>query len=190
MFTTFLFASPKIIFARIGVGVGTGQINIDENLRSGIIYQLPPIAVLNTGDEESDYGMEISYNQDQVQKSPSQDWFTFDPPTFHLRPGEVKNINVTLKLPLKTVPGKYFAYVEAHPVKQSDDGTTRISIAAAAKLYFTVLPSNIFVGIYFRVLSFWLKYTPYTNIAASLIGTIILILIFKKFFKLNIQVKK
>ncbi len=50
----FLFPTG-VVFARIGVGVGTGKITIDENLKPGIIYKLPPLTVVNTGDEASDY---------------------------------------------------------------------------------------------------------------------------------------
>lgn len=184
------FSFPENIFARTGVGVGTGQIIVDQELKSGIIYQLPPVTVLNTGDEDTFYAMEISYKQDQSQLSPSQSWFTFNPETFLLKPGEARKVDVTLKLPLKTTPGNYFAYLEVHPVKKLTAGAASVSIAAAAKLYFKIVPASFFEGVYYRVISFWIRNTPWTNLAAAFIGSLILILIFKKFFNFQIQVKK
>lgn len=182
--------SPPYSKARIGVGVGTGQIVVDQKLKSGMVYQLPSIAVINTGDEESDYVLDISYNQKQSEFQPPNNWFSFKPDQFHLKPGAVQNVDTTLSLPLKTVPGNYFAYVEAHPIQKGQNGSTSISIAAASKLYFTIAPSGLVQGVYYKAVSFWTRYTPWTNIIASLIATFILMLLFKSFFNFNIQIKK
>ncbi len=184
------FIFPIKSEARIGVGVGTGKIVVDEKLKSGVIYQLPAITVINTGDEESDYALEIAYHQNQPELLPSKEWFVFKPELFHLTPGAVQVVTVSLNLPLKTIPGNYFSYVEAHPVKKSETGSMSVSIAAASKLYFTVLPSNIFEGLYYRTISLWLKYSPWSNILAATILTFGVILFIKRFFKINIEVKK
>ena len=49
------FFSCTLAFASIGVGVGTGKIELDEILRPGLDYSLPPITVINTGDEASEF---------------------------------------------------------------------------------------------------------------------------------------
>lgn len=186
----FSFIFVPQIKARLGVGVGTGQIVVDQKLKSGIIYQFPSVSVINTGDEESDYTLDVAYHQNQPELMPNADWFTFKPSQFHLGPNAIQSVDITLSLPLKTKPGNYFAYLEAHPVKKSENGITSVSIAAASKLYFTVLPSNIFEGIYYRIISFWTRYLPWTNIVGAIVATIIIILLFKRFFNLNIQIKK
>lgn len=194
-FCLLLLGLPFFVFstkvqARVGVGVGTGKIVVDEKLKSGIIYDLPSISVVNTGDEETDYALDITYQQDQPELQAVKSWFSFSPSEFHLSPGSVQSVKVTLSLPLKTVPGEYFAYVEAHPVNKDENGSTSVSIAAASKLYFTVLPSSFLQGIYYRVTSYWIKYTPWTNILAAVAVTMVLVSLFKSFFNFNVQVKK
>jgi hypothetical protein len=147
-------------FSKIGVGVGTGKIVVDERLKPGIIYQLPPITVFNTGDESSEYGIGVAYHQDQPELMPAKEWFSFNPEAFYLEPGEAQTVEIRLNLPVKTTPGDYFAYVEGFPKTKSESGTASIGVAAAAKLYFTVDPANIFAGIYYRALSIWNQY-PY-----------------------------
>ena len=53
--------------AKIGVGVGTGRIDVDEELRPGQAYVLPPFNVLNTGDEPANYRVLLSYNENQEE---------------------------------------------------------------------------------------------------------------------------
>jgi len=93
---------PLMAFARIGVGVGVGKIEINKPLKPGGIYELPSLPVLNTGDESSDYGVSIEYHQDQPQMKPPQEWFSFEPASFHLEPGQVQNVAIKLNLPVKT----------------------------------------------------------------------------------------
>jgi len=177
-------------YAKIGVGVGTGKIQVEDKLKSGMSYELPPLTVLNTGDESSDYGASITYHQDQPQLAPPQEWFDFSPSEFYLEPGEAQTVAIKLSLPLKTVPGDYFAYLEGHPVKKSQSGNTTIGVAAAAKLYFTIAPANFLEAIYYKTVAFWTAHAPWTNIAAALLTVILISKLFKKFFKIQINVKK
>lgn len=181
----FYFVNP--IFAKIGVGVGSGKIQVENKLKPGIIYELPLLAVLNTGDEEGDYEVSIAYHQDQPELRPKQEWFVFSPQKFYLKPGEVKNVSIKLDLPLKMEPGNYFAYLEAQPAKKSTTGQTSVGVAAAAKLYFTVEPASFFQGIFYKLLSLWKIYSPWSQRAAWALLIIALLLVFKRFF--HIQVK-
>lgn len=186
----FVLFTPLVAFARIGVGVGTGKIVVEQKLKPGIIYQLPPLTVVNTGDEPSDYGVGISYFQNQKQLMPDEGWFIFSPKTFHLDPGKVQVVDIKLNLPVNAKPGDYFAYVEGHPAKKVKSGVTSIGVAAAAKLYFTVVPANLFQAIYYKVTSFWTLYQPWTNGAAILIGIVALILLMNRFLHIEINLKK
>lgn len=175
----------------MGIGIGIGKIMIEEGLMSGQIYNLPSIPIINTGDEPGTYGVEITFNRAQDQHFPKVEWFTFSPNNFELEPGEIETVKVTLNLPLKTAPGDYFAYVEAHPVVHSRiDGSTALGIAAASKLSFTILPSSFLQGVYYRLFSLYQQYLPWTSIAAGIIATLIVVLIFKKFFSFNISLQK
>jgi hypothetical protein len=176
--------------ASIGVGVGTGKIQVTDKLRGGMIYKLPSITVINTGDTESDYSLDISYFETQSELKPPRGWFTFSPEKIYLKPNESQNIGVTLSLPLKVVPGDYFAFVEASPAKVADNGDTHIGVSAASKLYFTVAPASFLQGIYYRVISFWKVNQPWTNRGAMALGAVVLLLIFKKFFHVEINTKK
>ncbi len=188
LFIFFSFSLP--VLARIGVGVGTGKIQVEETLRPGIIYELPILTVVNTGDEPADYGVAVAYHQDQPELEPPLEWFIFDPSTFHLEPGKAQAVKVRLNLPIKTVPGKYFAYLEGHPMKKSDGQNTQIGIAAAAKLYFTVAPANLVLGIYYRGLSFWKIYSPWPKVVTVILALISILVLFRRFFKIQINIKK
>jgi len=180
---------PMVVFGRIGVGVGNGKIQIDKPLKAGGIYNLPPLPVLNTGDEPGEYGVSVEYQENVPQLRPAREWFHFEPQTFYLKPGQIQLVKITLTLPTKVQPGDYFAYLEGHPVKKSVAGQTSIGVAAAAKLYFTVAPANIFQGIYYRFISLYSRYYPYDVIILAIIFMVILISIFRKYFKFQIARK-
>ncbi|HUW24703.1 MAG TPA: hypothetical protein VMW04_03700 [Patescibacteria group bacterium] len=181
---------PPSVFARVGVGIGTGKIEVQGTLKPGMIYSLPPLTVLNTGDEAADYEVSLSYHQDQPQLAPPKEWFSFSPATFRLEPGKVQVVNVRLNLPLKVSPGEYFAYLEGYPVKKNDPGNTTIGIAAAAKLYFTVAPANLVLGIYYRALSFWKLYHRILTIVAAILVIAAAIIFFRRFFHIQINLKR
>ncbi len=180
---------PLIVGARIGVGVGTGKIYVNEKLRAGVIYDLPPFTVLNTGDELGNYGASVEYNEVQPQLKPASEWFSFEPSNFTLGPGQVQIVQVRLSLPVKDVkPGDYFVYLEGHPIKKSVSGETSIGVAAAAKLYFTVAPANLLIGVYYRVLSLVLLYSPWSYVAIGAIIMIVLVTLFRRFFAFNVGI--
>lgn len=181
---------PNEVLATIGVGVGTGKIQVDQKLKPGIIYELPSLTVLNTGDEESDYEVAVTYHEKQPQLRPPQNWFIFSPQKFHLEPGKTQAITIKLNLPVRTEPGEYFAYLEGHPVKKSASGNTTIGVAAAAKLYFTVVPGNFLEGIYYKIASLWKLYSPWPQRFLVLVGLLLAFRVFKKFFNIQIGLKK
>jgi hypothetical protein len=130
--------SSQYVFAKIGVGVGTTKIKLEELLRPGKEYTLPGIMILNTGDEAGFYGMSIEYHEKQPELKPPREWFTFTPNGFDIKPQDAKEVIITVKIPEDAQPGDYFAYLEAMPQKKGVAGEARIAIAAAAKLNFTV----------------------------------------------------
>lgn len=192
LFSTVFFVviSSSAVYAVIGVGVGTGKIQVEDKLKSGMSYELPPLTVLNTGDEPSDYGVSVAYHQDQPQLAPPKEWFDFSPSKFYLEPGEAQTVDIKLNLPLKTVPGDYFAYLEGFPAKKSQSGSTTIGVAAAAKLYFTIESANFLEAIYYKAVAFWTTYTPWTKIATILLFAVLLLWLFKKFFNVQLTLKR
>lgn len=180
---------PIVVLARIGVGVGTGKIQVDQKLKAGLIYTLPPLTVLNTGDEPSEYEVGIQYHENQPEMRPPKEWFSFEPLNFHLEPGKSQVVQIKLTLPVKGVkPGDYFAFLQGFPTKKAQVGGTSVGVAAAAKLYFTVAPANIFVGIYYRIASLYKLYAPWSYVISAIIIVALLIVLFRRYFSFNIGI--
>lgn len=190
----FLFTASILFsntaFAKIGVGVNTGKIKVEEKLKAGMIYKLPPITIINTGDEPADYETSVAYHQDQPELLPKQDWFIFTPQKFHLEPGKAQLVEIKINLPLRIEPGNYFAYLEGHPLTTVQKGTTTLGVAAASKLYFTVVPANIFYGIYYKIVTFWNIYSPWPQRFLILVAIVVVGAFVKKFFNIQINLKR
>lgn len=183
-------ASARLSHADIGVGVGVGKIVVDEELSPGIIYNLPSITVINTGDEKSRYRLGIQYHEDQKEIRPKADWFIFSPAEFELEPQKVQSVSVKLNLPVNATPGDYFAYVEARPVKKTIEGSTTINVAAATKLNFTIVPGSLLSGIYHKIISSWFAFAPVPQIV--LIGLVLAVSVYiaKRFINIEIKLSK
>jgi len=192
LFFFFLFIFPSLSLAKIGVGVGTGKIQVEDKLKPGMIYELPSLTVFNTGDEEGDYEAAITYHEKQPELRPLEEWFGFSPKEFHLKSGEAQEVKIKLNLPVKMEPGNYFAYLEGHPLKKAEGGQTTVGVAAAAKLYFTVLPANPVLGAYYKVASFWRLNQPWSNRIAIAVAVIIIYLGMRKYlgFQIGFRGKK
>lgn len=182
-------ALPLMVLATVGVGVNLGKIEIDEPLKPGGVYNFPSLGVINTGDEPGDYEVEVTYHQDQPQLRPLQEWFSFSPSSFHLEAGQSQNVTVKLSLPMKMIPGDYFAYLEAHPIIKAGPGTT-IGVAAATKTYFSVMPANIWQAIYYKISSLFVMYAPWTYVALTIVMGGIVITILRRFFAFQIGIKR
>lgn len=179
-----------MVSAKIGVGVATGKIQVDQVLKAGLIYTLPPLTVINTGDEPSEYGVGIQYHENQTEMRPAKEWFSFKPLNFYLEPGQVQAVQIKLTLPLTGAkPGNYFAFLQGFPVKKAQAGSTSVGVAAASKLYFTVAPANIFIGVYYRIGSLIKLYSPWSYVVLAIIGAALLITLLRRFFSFNIGLK-
>jgi len=180
---------PLAISARMGVGIGTGEIKLDKPLKPGGFYDLPVLTIFNTGTEAADYKISIAFYQDAPELRPNKDWFSFSPAEFYLEPGESQTVKTTLTIPLKTVPGKYFCFVEGFPIVKSQIGGASVGVAAAAKLYFTVQPANIFQAIFYKISFLFNKYSVWFYIIGSVLLVAIILSIARKFLSFNLAVK-
>lgn len=187
----FICLLPFNAYSKIGVGVGIGKIQVDEILRPGQTYHLPDLPVINTGDEAMLYQVSTEYRDNIKESDPDKDWINFYPNSFKLEPGSVKLVNVSIDLPIDAKPGSYFAFLQAQPIKEVEnaEGTSSVNIAAAAKLYFTIEPANIFQAVYYKLEYFWNKFYPWDLAIVVLIVLIILIYNFRKRFKIEIKPK-
>lgn len=182
-----LLMMPQISEAKIGVGVGSGKIQVDQSLKPGLIYTLPAITIINTGDEASEYGVGIQHRENQSEIKPNKEWFNFEPNNFHLEPGQTQVVQVKLTLPVNGVePGNYFAFLQAYPDSRTQTGNTSVGVAAAAKLYFSVEPANFFTGLYYRAASISKQYSPWSYIILAFVFATIIVALFRRFFSFNI----
>jgi hypothetical protein len=169
--------------ADTGVGVDLAEINIDEVLAAGNVYNLPAVGVVNTGDGAADYEVEITYMSGQEEMTPSADWFQFDPQTFNLEAGTSKKVSISLHIPEDASPGKYFALIEAHPVVEGGAGAI-IGIAAATKLRFSVSRD---IPVLSAIAKFFRDHAPYTYIGLGLVVAVIVVLLLRRFFRFNVE---
>lgn len=169
--------------------MGTGIIQVNEMLKPGGIYDLPPLYVYNTGDESANYEVDVAYQNDVPQKRPAKEWFSFEPKTFHLDPQGTQTVNIILNLPVKVEPGEYFCYAEGRPIdKTVVQGGAKIGVAAAAKVYFTIAPASIWQALYYKAIYLWKHYSPWTYVISAILVLTVLVVLFRRFFSFNIGI--
>jgi len=183
-----LSLSVSFAFAKVGVGVGLGKVQIDEELFPGGIYNLPSLPVLNTGDEDGTYEVEVTYLTDQEEMRPASEWFSFSPQSFPLVAGASQLVDVSLTLPVDARPGDYFAFLEAHPVAEGEGVT--IGVAAATKLNFSVEPRGILGAAVERLRSLIEANRPAAYVLGTIAGLFIVYSLGKKFLDVKVGLKK
>jgi hypothetical protein len=94
-----------------------------------------------------------------------------------------------MTVPVKTEPGEYFAFIESGPIAENAPGTS-VGVAVATKLYFTVIPANLWQAIGYRVSSFFDTYAPWSWAGLGVVAFMVLLALFRKFFSFNIAVKR
>lgn len=188
VFSLFFLSSQELL-AKVGVGMGAGEVRVTEDIKPGGIYTLPVLRVFNTGDETTTYGMNVAYHQDNPQLRPAKSWFTFTPATFTIEPGESQEVQITMFVPVKTDPGEYFAFLESGPVAEGGPGTS-VGVAVATKLYFTVVHANMWDAITYRISAMLTTYAPWSWIGLGFVVAFIVGFLFARFFSLNISLRK
>ncbi len=183
-----LIATSGSSHADRGVGVNLGRIEIEDRLSPGGRFSLPTLGVINTGDEDGNYEVVISYLEGQAEMRPPEGWFSFQPQRFFLAAGESQAVKISLVLPTGADPGDYFAFIEAHPVAEGEGVT--IGVAAATKLSFSVKPSNWLDAQRVRLNRFIDDAEPWSYIIPAAILAVILILIAKRFFRIGFRVER
>ncbi len=206
LISLWLMSTPTFGQDRVGVGVGTGKMEVDEELLPGRGYNLPPLVVFNTGDVSSFYEIVVEYSDRETGLRPDKDWFTFTPQTFFLEPGGQQTVSIRLTMPLRgTQPEDYFALIVAQPTdevsdeQQTDDDTedesaedegspragATVGVAAGSRLYFTVAPANFFQALYYRLSDIYDENKPACSILIVIVILLILRSIFKRYFKIE-----
>lgn len=190
VFGAFVLAMPVFpVLAKVGVGMGAGEVRLTEPVKPGGIYTLPNLRVFNTGDETTTYGMNVAYHQDRPEMRPGKKWFNFSPDPFTLEPGKSQVVEVVMVVPVKTTPGEYFAFLESGPVPSDKPGTS-VGVAVATKLFFTVEPANLWQAITHRISAFFRANAPWSWIVLAVVAAGVVLVLFKKFFSFNVSFRK
>lgn len=174
--------------AGLGVGVNIGQISVDEALEPGSIYELPVVTVSNTGTEAADYELAVTYYAQQAESKPPQAWFRFDPASFALKPGESREVKARLVLPVGADPGKYFAFLEAHPVP--GDEAVSIGVAAATKLQFDVRSASFWGALLNRLQGWLLASAPASYILLGAVVATGAVVVLRRYFSIELGIRR
>ena len=178
------------IQAQVGVGIMPGIIRVDEPLLPGGRYNLPSLQVVNTGNESSDYGVELASMAEQEELQPPAEFIILSPTSFHLEPGANQVVSLSLDIPLKAKPGDYLAYIEAHPTATSGGGGMQIGVAAATKVYFTVKAANVFVGVTNSIANFFTRTAPGSYIVVGVIVLGLLVFFLRRRIRIDIKIAR
>lgn len=188
--TLFLCLPAADIQAQPGIGIMPGIIRVNEPLLPGGRYDLPSLQVLNTGSEASDYGVELASMAEQEELQPPDDFIILSPTSFHLEPGDNQVISLSLDIPVRAKPGDYLAYIEAHPVATGTGGGTQIGVAVATKLYFTVKPANVFVGVANSIASFFTSTAPGSYIVLGILVLGLVVFFLRRRIRVDIRIAR
>ncbi|MBA4370176.1 MAG: hypothetical protein C0418_01170 [Coriobacteriaceae bacterium] len=153
-------ASPA--FATLGVGSNIGRIELTEKLSPGGAYELPAVAISNTGDEQAYYTFMMVPTQGAT-RSPDPAWFTFEPRTFALQPGKVETVRIHLALPRNVEAGRYEAILGAKPSRSAKGAL--VNIGAGARLTMEIDRGNVFTYVWGRGLALMARYSPWSYFA-------------------------
>ncbi len=171
--------------AKVGVGINLGKIKVNQPLYAGGRYSLAKMSVINTGSESGEYKLSISYLEGQKKLKPEAEWFKFSPEIFFLKPGEAKQVEIDILLPLNAEAGQYFAFVEGQPVSKKKG--MAIGVAAAAKLTFSVRSSSLFWSIINRLKAIILSTAPYSYILFGLLALVLVLIILRRYVTVSIR---
>jgi len=181
-----LASAPAL--AKVGVGINLGKIKVNKPLYAGGIYKLANMSVINTGTESGKYKLSISYLEGQKKLKPAEEWFKFTPEKFFLKPGQAKQVEIEMHLPINADAGRYFAFVEGRPTANKKGMS--VGIAAAAKLTFTVKSSSLFWSIINRTKSIVTNLSPYSYLFMGLLALLLLAAIVRRYVAVSFSFKK
>jgi hypothetical protein len=172
--------------ASVGVGVSPGIIRVDEPLLPGAHYTLPSIQVMNTGTEVDNYEVELVPMVGQQELHPPSEFLDISPTSFHLEPGSSQTVSLSLRIPIKAKPGDYLTYVQTHP--SFEGGGMSVGVAAVTKLYFTVKPANMLVGVTNAIANFLSDTAPTSYIFLGVVAVVLLVFFLRRHIKVYIKV--
>ncbi|HEX3264433.1 MAG TPA: hypothetical protein VHR16_02085 [Candidatus Limnocylindrales bacterium] len=178
-----LLVSAAPVDAGRAVSIDVGTIAVREQLVPGGQYRLPAFGVRNPGTEATSYAVSVSYVDGQESLRPAAGWFSFEPATLTLQPGESRTVRTTLDIPTDAEPGDYAALVGPKIVAAGSGA--EVGAGAAARLTFTVQPSSA-LDAWLRWLFRFLGDNPWIWIGALLVLGLVLVWLLRRRFSISV----
>lgn len=173
---------------RMGVAIDVGRIDIRESLLPGGSYRLPLIGVRNPGTALTHYVMTFNSIQGARARAPSVSWFQFEPREFSLAPGHSRAVRARIALPTNAQPADYEGLLEAQ-ITSGGKGAT-VGAAAAARLTFTVKPSNFLQAAWLSFRTFLSDTSPWSYAIAAVLLLGLVLAALRRRFSLRIRLEK
>lgn len=123
--------------AKIGTGVGADPISLAVPARAGGSYDLPPLWVVNTGDEDGVYRVAVEVGAAGTGRAVPRSWVSVRSDNFELAPGTGRWVPLALHVPRTAAAGRYRGMIVAGTVRENVGGSG-IGAAAATHMEFTV----------------------------------------------------
>jgi len=133
-----LIAFPGPSQASVGVGVQGVPVRLGSVARPGGSYSLAPVYVVNTGSQDESISMRVQRLSHGPGRAVPPSWIHFTGGGIRLAARESARMPLELVVPASAKPGKYLSDVVVVGAAAIAVGKTNLSVAAAAKLEFTV----------------------------------------------------
>jgi hypothetical protein len=154
----FMLGGVATAFASVGVGTDMRSIEVTQPLLAGGTYQIHPFTIINTGSQDSGFGILVSATSKPGLKVPPS-WLSFKPSTFYLSPKQGIDVAPTLHVPADATPGTYQVLMLGVP-KLPGDLTPggHVNVGVGPRLVFTVIQPNLWQRGYFLFLG-WMPWS-------------------------------
>jgi hypothetical protein len=141
-----LLAWPAATYASVGVGVQAGPVRLAGAAHPGGQYALPPVYVVNTGTQPESVAIAIERISPGSGRTVPPSWVAASSAPVRLAHAQSARIPLSLTVPARAAPGRYFSDVVAKGTAPLSAGGANLGVAAATDLEFTVAPGAVAAG--------------------------------------------
>jgi hypothetical protein len=169
----FVLCGATAVFASVGVGTDMRSIEVTQPLLAGGTYQIHPFTIINTGSQNSGFGILVSATSKPGLRVPAS-WLSFKPSAFYLSPKQGIDVAPTLHVPVDATPGTYQVLMLGVPKLPSDlTPGGHVNVGVGPRLAFTVVQPNLWQRGYFL----FLDWMPWSGLVALVVLVIAVALV-------------
>jgi hypothetical protein len=153
-----LFGTAAPALASIGVGTDMRSIDVTQPLVAGGTYRIHSFTIINTGSEDSGFGILVSPTAKAGKTVPAS-WLAFQPSAFYLSPKRGLDVGASLHIPLDAAAGTYRVLLLGVPKLAGDlSPGGHMNVGVGPRLTFTVVQPNRWQWMYFLFLG-WMPWS-------------------------------